>query len=197
MDDLCLSLLVLCFFCFAYKYLLCHFRHLIRTILIKNNDVIEITTVADKLIFLQAGSNKSVGTIDVEFLISFSHSCSLNRVEVTYLCQTRMLLSVFFLQIIEPFSCDLYQISQVTGNVFQLLLDLGNQFICLILIKLKNTLHLDFKQMQQVITCHLAYEIFLERFKSFVNILESSIGVLCIFEWLSLIDALLNEDSLQ
>ena len=193
MDDFRLPLLVLCLFCFAHKHFLCHFRHLIRTVFIEDDDVVKVATVADKLIFLQACSDESVGTVDVELLIRLSYRCCLNRIKVTYLCQARMLVSVFLLQVLEPLGCYLYKVCQIAGDVFQFLFDFGNQFVGLVLIELKDALHLDFQQTEQVVTYDLPHKVLLERFQSLIDILEGSIGVLCILEWFTFIDAFLDE----
>ena len=197
MDNLCLPLLVLCLFCLAYKHLLCHLGDFIRTVFVEDDDIVEVATVANKLVFLQTRSDKAIRAVDVEFLIGFCYGRSLNRVEIAYFSQTRMFLSVFLLEESEPVGCDFHQIVQVAGNIFQLLLNFCNQFVGFVLIKFQDTLHLDFQQTEQVITNHLAHKVFLEGFQSLVDILEGSISAFCILERFAFIDTFLDEDFLE
>ena len=145
MNDFCLALLVFCFFCLAHKHFLGHLRDFIRTIFVEDDNVVEVAAVADKLVFLQARTDKAVSAVDIEFLIGFSYGCCLDGIEVAYFSEAWMLFSVFFLEEFEPVGSNFHQIVQVAGNVFQFLFDFGNQFIGFVFIEFQDALHLDFQ----------------------------------------------------
>ena len=97
MDYFHLSLLGLAALCLSYKHFVGHLDYLICAIFVEDDYVINIGTVAHKLVFLERGANEAFCTIDVEFLIGLGHSSRLDGVEVAYLCETRMLCSIFLL----------------------------------------------------------------------------------------------------
>ena len=58
-------------------------------------------------------------------------------------------------------------------------------------------MHLDFEQFQYVVLGHLAYHLWIIRGESLVDMFANGINIGCLFKFLILIDALLDEDALQ
>ena len=57
----------------AHEEFLGHTDDLVLAVLIEDDDIIEIRTVADELVLLQAGADEAVSTVDVELLVCFCH----------------------------------------------------------------------------------------------------------------------------
>ena len=81
---------------FAHKNLVGHLQHLIFSVTIEDNHIVNIRTVAHKLVLLQPRSNEAFLAIDVEFLIGFYHFGAVDGVETADFRATRMRFSVFF-----------------------------------------------------------------------------------------------------
>ena len=80
---------------FAHKNLVGHLQHLIFSVAIENDHIVNIRTVAHKLILLQPRSDETFLTIDVEFLIGLYHFGAVDGVETADFGATRMRLAVF------------------------------------------------------------------------------------------------------
>ena len=57
----------------THEDLLCHADHLVFTVLVEDDDVVEVGAVAHELVFLQTCTYKAVGAVDIEFLVGFCH----------------------------------------------------------------------------------------------------------------------------
>ena len=177
----------------AYKEFLCDTHHLELTVTIEDDDIVNVRTVAHKLVFLQSRADKTFTTVDVEFLVSFSHFTCLNGVEIADLRESWVSLSIFILQELEPRSCYLYKISQVTVYLLYLGLDTGHQFVGFLLVEFQNALHLDFQQAQDIVLSHLTYQLWIERCESVVDMLADLIYIGRLLEFLVLIDTFFDE----
>ena len=80
---------------FAHKNLVGHLQHLIFSVAIENDHIVNIRTVAHKLILLQPRSDEAFLAIDIEFLIGLHHFGTVNGVETADFRATRMRLAVF------------------------------------------------------------------------------------------------------
>ena len=107
-----------------------------------------------------------------------------------------MIFAILVLEELEPLSCHLYQVGQITIYLVNLRTYASHQFFCLVLVELQDTLHLDFEQFQDVVLRDLAYHLRIERCQSLVDMLADAVDVRCLFELLVLIDTLLDEDFL-
>ena len=181
----------------AHKDLLGHTDYLVFSIFVENDDIVEIGTVADKLILLHARSDEAVLTVDVELFVGFHHLGSLNGVETFDFCETRMLLSVFVLEILEPVGRHFRHVRKLTVNLLDFFFDACNQFIGLVFRELGDALHLDFKQTEDVVLGHLANHLRIERRQPFVDVFAKFVGAVGILKRTSLIDTLLDKDFFQ
>ena len=178
---------------FAHKHLVGHTCHLVGSVFIEDDDVVDVRAVAHKLVLLQPRSHESVGAVDIEFLVCFGHGGGLYGVEVAYFGQSRMLGSIFVLQESEPVGSHLDQVVEVALYLFKLGLDAGNEFVGLVFVELQYALHLDFEQSQQVVAGHFAHKVFLKRLESLVDILQCSIGRFCILKLFTFVYTFFDE----
>ena len=81
---------------------LCNLYNLVFSVLIENNDIVHIRTVANKLIFLQSRTNKALLAIDIQLLVRLYNTHGINILKVADFCQTRIFPTVFLLEILEP-----------------------------------------------------------------------------------------------
>ena len=86
---------------------------------------------------------------------------------------------------------------KVVVDILKFGLDLGHQLVGLVLVKLKNALHLYLHQSEDVVACHLTHKVLGEGCQLLVDKRHSHIHVGGVFEAALLIDALLYEDALQ
>ena len=142
----------------ADEYLVCYLGDFKLTILIEDDDVIEVGAVAYEFILLQPCTNESFLTVDVEFLVSLYHLCNLNGIEVSDFSFARMILAVFSLEIFKPVDGNISHVSQVVLNLSKFSLNLHQQFVCLILIIFKDSLHLDFQEFENVLAGNFPME---------------------------------------
>ena len=142
----------------ANEYLVGYLGDFKLTILIEDDDVIEVGAVAYEFIFLQPCTNESFLTVDVEFLVSLYHLSHLNGIEVSDFCFARMVLSILALEIFKPVDGNIGHVSQVILNLSKFSLNLHQQFVCLILIIFKDSLHLDFQEFENVLAGNFPME---------------------------------------
>ena len=69
----------------------------------------------------------------------------------------------------------------------------GNEFFCLVGVELKDTSHLDFHQLQNVLLRDFADELWIVRCQAFIDMLASGVHILGLFKFLVLIDAFFDE----
>ena len=86
---------------------------------------------------------------------------------------------------------------QVTFDLGYLLLDTGYQLVGLVFVEFQDALHLDFHQLQDVVTGHFPDELWLEGRQLLVHEADGLVHVFGRFEAFFLVDALLYEDALQ
>ena len=127
----------------AHKYLVCHLSNLKLTILVEDNDIVEVGAVAHQLVFLQSCTHKTFLTVDIEFLVGLHHLGNLNGVEVSYLRATWMRLAILAFEVFEPVDGDVSHVRQIVLYLCQLGLDLEQQFVGLVLVVFQDALHLD------------------------------------------------------
>ena len=178
---------------FAHEQLVGDTDYLELTILIEDDDVIDVRTVADKLVLLQTRTDEAVLAVDVQFLVGLDDLGGLDGVEVANLRQSRMVLAVLVFQELEPLGRHLYEVGQVAVYLINLCLDAGHQLVSLVLVEFQDALHLDFQQLQDVVLGDLTHHLRIERCQSFVDMFADAVNVGCLLELLILIDAFLDE----
>ena len=108
-----------------------------------------------------------------------------------------MVLAVLVLEELEPVGCHLNHVGQVAVYLFNLGLDTCHQLVGLVLVELQDTLHLDFQQLEDVILCHLTYQLWVEGCQAFIDILTDGIDGWCLLEFLILIDTFFDKNLFQ
>ena len=76
-------------------------------------------------------------------------------------------------------------------------LDASHQLICLVLVEFQDALHLDLQQFEDILFGDLTDHLRIIRCQSLVDMFTDGIDSRCLFEFLILIDTLLDEDFLQ
>ena len=196
----------------AHEYLVGHLGNLEFSILVEDDDVVEVGTVAYELVLLQSHSHETFLSVDVELLVCLYYLCHLDGIEVADFRLSRMQFSVFTLQIFKPVDGDIGHVRQVVLDFGKFCLDLHQQFISLILIIFKDALHLDFQQLENVIPGYLAMEgifhhalaihfggeeLVFERLQFGIDECHYLVLVLALLELALLVDALFDEDAFQ
>ena len=181
----------------AHENFLGHTHHLVFSVFVEDNDVVEVGAVAHELVFLQRRSDESFVAVDVEFLVGLHHLRSLDGVEVANLCATRMVGTVFLLDAAEPLYGHVHHVGQVVVDFLDVGFDACHQLVGLVFVEFQDALHLDFHEPQNVVACHLADEAGLEGRDALVDMSHHSVHVFGILELLVLVDTLFDENLLQ
>ena len=108
-----------------------------------------------------------------------------------------MVLAVFVLEELEPVGGHLGKVRQVAVYLLDFGFQTRHQFVGLVLIELQDALHLDFQQFQDVVLRYLAHQRGVVGRQAVVDMFADGIDGGCLFEFLVLIDAFLDEDLLQ
>ena len=104
-----------------------------------------------------------------------------------------MLLAVLLLDEAEPVTGHLHHVGQLLVYLCYLLFDACYVLLGLVLVELQDARHLDFHESQDVLLCHLPYELGVVGREAFVDMLAGCIHRGGILELLVLVDALLDE----
>ena len=182
---------------FADEDLLRYADNLVLAVLVEDDDVIDIGTVAYKLVLLQPCADKPFRAVDIEFLISFGNLCCHDGFKVLDFRPARMFVTIFVLDVLKPADGDLCHACQILIDIGDFSFNTGNEFFVLIFAELGNALHFDFKQAQDILLAHLTDELRIERGETLVNILAELIRGVGILKGLAFVDALFDEDAFQ
>ena len=192
-DDFGLPLLRLRTLRLAHEEFVGDAHHLVRAVLVEEDDVVDVGAVLHELVLLQARADEALLAVDVEFLIGLHHLGGGDGVEVLYLGQARMVLAVLLLDEAEPVGGHLHHVGQFLVYLGYLVLDAGDILLGLILVELQDAGHLYLHQAQDVVLRHLANHLWVPRGQSFVNPLAGRVHRLGVLELLVFVDALLDE----
>ena len=157
-------------FCLTNVHLLSHSRHLVSTIAIEDDDVVDVGAILHKLILLQRGSHEAIGTIHIEFLVGFHHFGSFDGVERANLRAAGVFGCIAVVDGGEPIDGDLREMREIVLYLRQFCLDAGNEFIRLGFVEFEDACHLDFQETQEVFAHHFAHEISLKGFETAVDV---------------------------
>ena len=196
----------------THEYLVGNLGYLEFSILVEDDDVVEVRAVAHKFILLQACTHETFLSVDVEFLVGFHHLGHLDGIEVPDFGFSRMHLSVLALEILKPVDGDIGHVGEVVFYFSQFCLDLQQEVIRLILIIFQDSLHLDFQELEDVVACDVPVEgvfhvslavdiggedLILERLQLGVDECHYLVLTLALLELALLVDALLYEDAFE
>ncbi len=100
-------------FCLTDVHLFSHSRHLVSSVAIEDDDVVDVGAILHKLILLQGGSHKAIGTIHIEFLVGFHHFGSFDGVERANLRAAGVLCGITVVDGGEPIDGDLREMREI------------------------------------------------------------------------------------
>ena len=179
------------------EYLVSNTNDLILTVLVEEDDIVNVRTVTHELVFLQSCTDESLCAVDIQLLVCLSHLRSLDSIERTYLCKTWMLSTILLLQMLEPLARYINHAVQIALYLLNLSLNLCHQLVCLVLRELGNALHLYFEKTENIFLSYLTNKEVIEWCQTFVDMLTDAINTCGILEFLILVYTLLNEYLLQ
>ena len=174
-----------------------HTRHLVRSVAVEDDHIVDVRAVLHKLVLLQRSTHETVGAVHIEFLVRLHHFGRFDRVERANLSAAWVFVGITRLDGFKPVDRHLRHVCQIVVDLFEFGLDARNEFVGLRLVELQNARHLDFEQAQQVVAGHFAHEIFFERFETPVDVQQRRINVGRILIGFVFIDALVDEDAFQ
>ena len=140
------------------EYLIGHLRHIIGTVFLKDNHIIHIRALADKLVFLQGRSDKTFFPVDVKLFICDDDLSGFDIFEIT---DFRFPFPSFPVFRFYPFIIS----DRIRNDVFDIMFHHSNLFIQTpdIMIgffraKLQDSFHLDLQQFFHIVIGHLPVE---------------------------------------
>ena len=174
-----------------------HLHHLVFTVLVEDDDIIDIGAVEEELVFLETRPYEAFLAIDIEFFVVLYDGFDVDCAEVSYLRTTRICLAVFLLQHLEPSDSIIRQMVEVLHASFDFLLEILHQFVRFLGIELGDTNHSDLKELFNILGAYLADELRFERREGFIHELNEFLFRSGVFVSLLLINTVLNENLLQ
>ena len=177
--------------------LLGNLHNLVLTVLVEDDDVVDVAAVAHVLVLLECSANESLGAVDVEFLVGLGNLAGYDGVEVANGSAPWMQVTVFLLQVLIPVDGVLHQVRELVVDVGKALVEHGDVVVGFVAVELDNALHLDFHQAQDVVAGYGAVELWLEGLQALVDVSNGGVLVLGLLVATILIDALLDEDFLE
>ena len=178
----------------AHEYLVGHAHHLIFTVAVEDDYVVDVGTVADKLVLLESRADEAFLAVDIELLVCLYHLGCLNGVEIAYLCEPRMVLAVLVFEEGKPVGRHFHDVCKVAVHAFNLCLDACHQFVGLVFVELQYALHLYLQQAQYVVFGHLTHQLRIVWREPLVDMFAHGVHIRGLFKLPVLIYALLNED---
>ena len=152
----------------AHKYLVGHPDNLELSVLIEDDDVVDVGAVAYKLVLFQSGSHKSFLSVDVQLLISLHYLGGLDGFKTPDFGQSGMVFSVLVTDEFEPMDGHVRHVSQVVVNALDVGFRASDEVVGFVFVELQDAVHLDFQQSQDVVAGHFTDKVGLEWLQSVV-----------------------------
>ena len=178
----------------ANEYLVGHLDDLILTVLVEDDDVVDVGAVAHVFVLLERSADESLLAVDIELLVGLDDGGCLDGVEVAYLGAAGMLVSILVAQELKPIGGHLHHICQVAVDLLYLCLDARHEFVGLVLIKLQYALHLYFEEFEDVVLGHLAHKLGIIGSEPLVDMLAHCIHIGSLFKLAVLVYPLLDKN---
>ena len=160
-DDLCLAFFGFRTFGLADEDLFCHAHHLVRSVAVEDDYIVDVRTVFHKFVLLQSGSHEAFGAIDIELFVGLDDLGGFYGVERTDFRKSRILLCVAAADEFEPIDGYTHHVLQVILDFGQLVLYLLDVFVGFLLVELQDACHFYFEQSQQVVAVDVANKVLL------------------------------------
>ena len=148
------------------------FRHthdLVFAVAVENDDIVDIRTIEQELVFLQACAHKTVSVVDVQLLVGLNNGFNIDIGKVANLGLARIAAAVLLLEHLKPCNRIFGQMVEVVYGCLDLFLQILHQFVSLLGIELGDADHADIKQTFDIFGAHFANQFRLERLQSTVH----------------------------
>ena len=150
----------------ADEHLVLHAGHLVGSVAIEDDDIVDGGAVFHEFVLLQSGSHEAVLTVDIELFVGFDHLGGLNVVEGADFGASRMLRCIFVADEAIPVGGDFHHVLEIVVDTGHFFLHARDEFFGPFLVELEDASHLDFHEAQDVVACHGAIEGRLEGFEA-------------------------------
>ena len=180
----------------AYEQFIGYLNNLIFTILIEDNDIIDIRAVEEVFVFLKTRTNKTICTIDIEFLVGLHYRLHVDGCKIAHLRAAGVFIAILLFQMFKPFDGIVSQMRKIVFRLLNFLLEVTHQLVGFLGIELRNANHANLKEFFDILFAHFSYEfsfIGLQRIIHKRNQFLLVGGLLIPF---FLINAFLNKDTL-
>lgn len=151
---------------FAHIEFVGYAHHFVFAIFEKDDDVVDVGTVAHKLhifVLFQPCADKTFAAIDIEFLVGFHHFGGLNSFEVAYFGEARKFLSVLLFQMFEPIDGVVDDVVEIVLHTLHLRFDVGNLVFGFFDVEFRNFAHRFVAEFQHIVAHNLAAKKFAVR----------------------------------
>ena len=125
----------------SHEQLLRHAHDLVFTILMEDDDIVNIGAIEQVFVFLETRSHETFLAVDIKFLVVLHHRLDVDGAEVTHLRTTRIGLAVFLLQHLEPGYRIVRQMVEILDAGFDLLLQVLHQLVRFLGVELGDSDH--------------------------------------------------------
>ncbi|CAI8412272.1 MAG: Uncharacterised protein [Cryomorphaceae bacterium] len=102
------------------KGLVFYFADAVFTITAEDDDVVDVGTIRNVLVFLHACTYKTFFFVDVQFLISDDHLRSFHTIERSDFCFTLTTLTKLLFEVLEVVDRKVYNMLDIVLNLFDL-----------------------------------------------------------------------------
>ncbi len=181
----------------ADKELLGHTNHLVLTVFVEDDDVVQVGAVAEELVFLESRSDEAFLAVDIQLLVVLHHGGYVDRAEVAHLGAARITGTVFLLEVTEPGDGVVGEVVEILLALLDLFCQFLHQFVRLLGVELGDADHADLKESLDILGTHLADELGFPGLQSLVHKLNQVLLVGRILIAGLLVDTVLDEDLLQ
>ena len=151
------------------EQLLRDLNNLIFTVLMEDDDIVDIRAIEEEFIFLESGTDESFRAVDIEFLIILHHCLDIDGAEVTHLGATRIRLAVFALEHLKPRDSIVRQMVEILNTSFDFLLEVLHQFVSFLGVELGDTNHSDLEKFLDILGADFANELRFERREGLIH----------------------------
>ena len=177
--------------------LVCYLDDLVFTILVEDDDIVDIRAVEEELVFLKGCADKAIFTVDIQLLVGLYDSLDIDVGEVANFSTAWVFGSVLLFERVKPRNGIVGEVLEILDSGFDLFLKILHQFICFLSVKASDTDHSNLKESFYILTAYFAHEFVFPRIKGFVHKSDKLLLVRGVLVALFLIYTVLNEDFLQ
>ena len=181
---------------FADIDLVCYLDDLVFTILVEDDDIVDIRAVEEEFVLLKGCAYEAIFAVDIQLLVGLYDSLDIDVGKVANFCTAWVFGSVLLFERVKPRNGVVGEVLEILDGGFDLFLKILHQFICFLSVKTSDTNHSNLKQSFYILAAHFAHEFVFPRIKGFIHKSDEFLLVRSILVALFLIYTVLNEDFL-